>query len=439
MPITQAPRTRGFHGFVSVCAMSASLLAASCCAAASAQAAASGSAPKSTLGTVIVVTTTDDDTTVNGNCTLREAVIAANTDSAVDDCPAGNGVDTIVLPAGNYVLTISGSNEGDAATGDLDVRDDLSIAGAGASATTIDANGLDRVLEVFDGSTLTLSDLTLTGGSTTQAGAGIRVAESSSLNLSGLRITGIELGSALFVLTGSTLTMTRCRIDENERGGIVTQPGTLSNIRDSSISGNVTTSGGAGISSGGEMILVNTTISENAAGSSGGGIANNGTLLMYNVTIADNLSGTEGVIGIGAGLATASGFATAFNSIIAGNQDMTGLGSPDCDGTLESGGFNLVSDLTGCTISGPAIGDIYGASAVLAPLGANGGGTLTHRLLPASPAIDAGDPVACLDDAGFLLHTDQRGFVRSGRCDMGAYEANSPGRVQLFRDGFEEG
>jgi len=42
---------------------------------------------------------TADDTLVNGNCTLREAIIAANTDTAVDACPAGSGADEIQLPA----------------------------------------------------------------------------------------------------------------------------------------------------------------------------------------------------------------------------------------------------------------------------------------------------------------------------------------------------
>ena len=36
-----------------------------------------------------------DDNTNNGNCTLREAIIAANTDAADDACTAGTGADQI--------------------------------------------------------------------------------------------------------------------------------------------------------------------------------------------------------------------------------------------------------------------------------------------------------------------------------------------------------
>jgi CSLREA domain-containing protein len=44
----------------------------------------------------ITVYTTADDTTVNGNCTLREAITAANTYAAVDACASGAaGADTI--------------------------------------------------------------------------------------------------------------------------------------------------------------------------------------------------------------------------------------------------------------------------------------------------------------------------------------------------------
>src|SRR5687768_18498246 len=52
-------------------------------------------------------------------CSLREAVIAANTDTAVDACPAGNGADTIVIPGGVYELLLLGTGEDASLTGDL--------------------------------------------------------------------------------------------------------------------------------------------------------------------------------------------------------------------------------------------------------------------------------------------------------------------------------
>jgi len=85
----------------------------------------------------ITVNTTDDELNDDGDCSLREAIQAANTDSAVDGCTAGSGADTITLPAGYYTLTIAGANEEDNATGDLDILDDLTINGDGEGYTVI--------------------------------------------------------------------------------------------------------------------------------------------------------------------------------------------------------------------------------------------------------------------------------------------------------------
>ena len=61
--------------------------------------------------TLTVTSPADDlDEGPNGNCTLREAVVAANTDAPVDACPAGAGPDRIELPAGSFVLAIAGKH-----------------------------------------------------------------------------------------------------------------------------------------------------------------------------------------------------------------------------------------------------------------------------------------------------------------------------------------
>ena len=98
-------------------------------------------------GATINVNTTADELNADSDCSLREAVQAANTDAAVDGCTAGTGADTVVLPAGIYVLTRIGANEGANASGDLDVLSDITIEGAGAATTVIDGNGTDRVLK----------------------------------------------------------------------------------------------------------------------------------------------------------------------------------------------------------------------------------------------------------------------------------------------------
>lgn len=50
------------------------------------------------------------------------------------------GADTIMLRAGTYRLTLAGAGEDAAATGDLDILQNLTIEGAGAMQTIIDAS-----------------------------------------------------------------------------------------------------------------------------------------------------------------------------------------------------------------------------------------------------------------------------------------------------------
>lgn len=111
--------------------------------------------------TIIVNTFIDDSDPNNGTCSLREAVQAANTDFAVDACPAGGANDTIQLAAGTYYLSLTGNNS--PATGDLDLNGNIQLVGASPIATIIDANRLDRVLEIAGGN-VTLRNLHIRHG-----------------------------------------------------------------------------------------------------------------------------------------------------------------------------------------------------------------------------------------------------------------------------------
>ncbi len=103
--------------------------------------------------------------TASGECTLRAAVqeSGANADES----------DLVVLPAGDYVLTLNGADEDGGATGDLDVLDDLMIEGEGTDSTTIDASVLgdddgsgvpDRAVHVIGSVDFAVSGVTVIGG-----------------------------------------------------------------------------------------------------------------------------------------------------------------------------------------------------------------------------------------------------------------------------------
>ena len=156
-----------------------------------------GGAPA--YASTIAVNTTDDELNADGDCSLREAIQAANTDAAVDACTPGSGADTLQLPAGTYTLSIPGAEEDSNQTGDLDIASDLTLAGIGAASTIIDGNHLDRVVHVVGG-TVTISRITLQHGGLltgigTCNGAGIFNGGSGGL----VTVNGSELASLKIV------------------------------------------------------------------------------------------------------------------------------------------------------------------------------------------------------------------------------------------------
>jgi hypothetical protein len=96
-------------------------------------------------------------------------------------------------------------------------------------------------------------------------------------------------------------------------------------------------------------------------------------------------------------------------------------GSSDCNGTLQSLGYNLIQDTNSCSLTGDLTGNLTGMAARLLPLAYYGGNTMTMPLQFNSPAIDAG---TCMDLAGDPLGYDQHGVPRpqGAACDIGAVE-----------------
>ncbi|BAY60356.1 polymorphic membrane protein [Calothrix brevissima NIES-22] len=421
--------------------------------------------------TILTVTTTadqnDGDINDKQNLSLRDAILIANANPNTDY--------EIQLTGGTtYNLTSNGINEDKALTGDLDITNRsnvLYIVSVGGQAT-INASGLlnsDRVFHVLAGGALSLQNVVVTGGKissfSTNGGGGIRVDYNGALDLYNTTISGNSAESSTWgggIYNDGTVYLRNSSINNNKGsdGGGILNSGTLI-ATNSTISNNTSGSGG-GIYNFDTLTLINTTVSNNTASSSGGGILGNGSsgsIALVNTTISGNSAGTAGggIYTTGGGVTnilnntitnnTVSGSlggggiygsVNLKNTIVAGNfnnYNNQGTGK-DIQGTVNGNNYNLIGSLAGASGTVGTGTDIVNPNPGLGTLQNNGGLTLTHALLPGSPAINAGNnsliPVDTQDIDGDGNTTeptpyDQRGLTRvvGGTVDIGAFEVQA--------------
>ncbi len=352
-----------------------------------------------------------------GSQTLRAAIQEAN---------ALAGSNIIELATGTYVLSIAGINEDQSLTGDLDIRDNLTIRGQGVavyddennliSGTVIDAGALDRIFQIFAGVTLNLENLTITNGRVTDSDDGAGIRNSGTTTLTNVEVTdnhaedsggGIN-NSGLMIIVDSTISLNTA----GGSGGGIRNTGTLEVSRSTLYENSTIRDGGALFNAGaGNVTLTNSTFSGNTSTRSGGAIRNTATLTATNNTFTLNTAGTSG------GAISTSGTSTLQNDLILGNTAST---NAELDGVFTSLGGNLTGLIGSATGFGSSdiLNVIDPATVLNSNLADNGGPTLTHALVLGSAAIDAGV------NAIGLAELEQRGSARvlGGVVDIGAVE-----------------
>lgn len=362
-----------------------------------------------TGATTIEVSTPNDQFGEDATkCALREAVQAANTDTAFGGCPAGSSIDIITFQgfSNHFKLSRAGRGEDANATGDLDVDASGTIVfvGNGSGKTVIDGDGVDRVFDLDCRSDMSVqfNSLTILGGD-----------------------AGNSNGGGIYDCAGA-VTLYQVHMTENSAN----QGGALA-IASSPLAGDVTvsrsaftrnhalTGPGSAIRHGGNDLLklTNTTLSENDATGSGALYAE-GDVALKNVTVAYNTgAGTGGVY-------IASGTARFDNSIFSDNTNRNTSSSTAvdlrCIPTALSDGYNLWKNGV-CTFSINRPTDLPDTDPLLGTLADAGRSRPVHVLLPGSPALNSGAPTPNDGSTGHCDAFDQRGIQRQ-QCDRGAFE-----------------
>lgn len=362
----------------------------------------------------------------------------------------GNGGAVLGAPGTTISVestTISNSH----ATGPTSVRGGAIYS---QGAVTLQAASGSTTGTTITGNTATATDASsdVRGGGVAVSGASLAIGARTTISgndaVAGSPVSQV-FGGGVYAdgvtsLTGSTIANNDATGGTVVGGGLAHGGAGATTITRSTVSGNTVTGtlpaatiggGGIGVTSTGtgDVSLLLSTIANNSATTSspnigttvlGGGVARfgaSGALDVRNTTVAGNAtSAAAGSTALGGGLHMASGFATVSGSIVAENTQ--GSGVSQCNGgTVSSGGYNLLGDISTCAYSA-GTGDVTGVTdAGITALGDFGGLTETRMLELGSPALDLIPANALCTDA----LTDQRGISRpqAGNCDAGAVEA----------------
>lgn len=336
-------------------------------------------------GTTITVSTEEDGSNSKGDCSLREAIRASNTNSAVDGCKAGSATkrDAIRFSLGKRA-TIELASKLPTITD----ASALTIDGGRRAQIVVSGEGKARVFSVSEDAKLALANLTVADGfaDTEDHGSG----------------TGGVPGGGI-ANRGGTLKVTHCTFSGNNAvlggGAIANIDGGTLRVIDSTFYANRSTYGGA-ILNDARLEVSYSTFSANDAEFYGAILNANSkaaTMRLSNTVFADNIN--DNIVNVCTGLPPAE----------------------QCRGTITDGGYNL-SDDRSFRFTDPT--SKSNADPKLDPEGlqSNGGPTKTIALQKGSRAVD--NVPRGENGCGTIVKTDQRWVQRpqGKRCDSGAYE-----------------
>ncbi len=411
----------------------------------------------------------------NGNCSLAEAIISANTDTAKDSCTAGSGSDTIVLPSfANFNFTkktvfISPTSEFAYHRNDAlpVIYTDVTIEGNNSTLKRTGSNYF-RLLSVDNGGVLSLKNLTIDGFNPgNETGGAIATWVSTILNTDNVIFTNNGLqgnynwgygGGAISCYQNNVpqqitanLNINNTSFTNNDKqygGAIVTETGCKGVINNSIFANNSTLTyfGGGAIAAASNMIISNstfinnktTTFDTNSTYAYGGAISSSklqststnqgqAPTRVINSTFIGNIANYGGAVGGDNVVIVNSTFkdniARAQGNTFNGYNDGVGIEIKNsiiqstgnaCANKIKGSGKNFVTDASCANANADTATNFTNATVDQLKLG----GVVTDGRLQVLPlqtgsvAIDSVVTADCTDYNGNNLTTDQLGNSR---------------------------
>ncbi|MCL4806147.1 MAG: hypothetical protein KJ046_17775, partial [Anaerolineae bacterium] len=368
--------------------------------------------------------------TVDGTCTLVDAIRAANTNAVVGSCAAGAvGADTIDLQVDTTLTAYAGNYIG--YTGLPAVTSEITIEGNGHTIERDGAAPAFRILYVGPAGDLTLNDVNISGGyDFTNAGGGFFVS-GGMLTLNNSTVSNNEAnfvggggfnGSGTLIITDSVFSYnTSYRgggiyIDYSGAGTVTT----LTTITGSLFEKNTATGhGGAIYMDKGELNIIDTAVIDNEAAYDGGGLKTyypEALVTITGSTFANNSARQGG------GMLIREGDVTLINSTLSGNRaNSTGEGGGGVYN--QNGSLELVNS----TVTDNYAFYYGGGIVQMNPIAST---TISRSIISGNIAV-FGDANEIRFLGGALITGDHNVFGRGEQTNAAAFTGFSPGGTDV--------
>ncbi len=360
------------------------------------------------LQSTLVVNTLEDELNNDGDCSLREAIEAANTNTSVDACGTGGVLtDTVSFYVEGTIIVNSQLL--------VNAGGPLVIDGGGVITTS--GGGTTRVWWFQEGELILKSLAIVDGGANSGAGLYKYSGNLSVINCTFSNNSANQqgIGGGIYNMEGPLIVVDSIfsgNRAQNPGGGIFNS-GTMT-VTNSTFSGNESDLWGGGIYNPRYLTISNSVFSGNHAAAAGGGIYNSNTMFIASTVFSGNTSG-----GVGGGIHNDYSPSTISDTTLLGNT-----------ATYFGGGISNFGELSvnNSTISGN--GSIYGGGIFNGNYDNYSKLTVINSTISGNNAFDLGGGIC----NGIYYNADYYGTITVTNSTLSNNNANNGGGIYNFPD-----